>query len=57
MAAVRRKMPLWVGYRVIARPSSLPKVKGVGVEAGCIGEVVGSRVVGDYAFVFWFREC
>lgn len=38
MAAVRRRMPRWVGKRVIARASSWPMVDWVGGGEVCIGD-------------------
>lgn len=38
----------------MARVRSLPKVRGVGVEGVCIGEVAGTRAVGDYRFSAYF---
>ena len=52
MAAVRRKMPLWVRYRPIVRPSSLPTVKRVEVEGGCIWMMVRLRGGGESLLFF-----
>lgn len=41
-----------MGYRAIARPSSLPRVRGVGVERVCIRVMFGFLAVGDRSFRF-----